>query len=113
MFAAAQLCGYYVSAANIPLAGDFLGFGGLENVRFRHAVHPGDRLVLVGKGSRLKPRQMLFIVQGFGLGGVISSFGLVVDLIGFLLLVIFVLASSLIFVRRDPPTLGENELVSH
>lgn len=48
----------------------------------------------------------LFIVQAFGLGGVISTFGLVVDLIGFLLLVIFVLASSLVFLRRDPLAQG-------
>ncbi len=37
-----------------------------------------------------------FLLQGFGLGGVISSFGLILDLIGFLLFLIFVLASSVI-----------------
>jgi hypothetical protein len=42
---------------------------------------------------------MLFL-QGFGLGGVIASFGLVLDLIGFLLLLAFVLASSVILVMR-------------
>ncbi len=36
---------------------------------------------------------MLFL-QGFGLGGVIASFGLILDLIGFLLLLVFVLVSS-------------------
>lgn len=43
---------------------------------------------------------MLFFLQAFGLGGVIASFGLVLDIIGFVLLVIFVLASSIIFLRR-------------
>ena len=43
----------------------------------------------------------LFFLQGFGLGGVIATFGLVLDLIGFVLFLIFVLASSVILVRRD------------
>lgn len=45
-----------------------------------------------------------FFLQGFGLGGVISAFGLTLDLIGFLLFLIFVLASSVIGLRRkDDP----------
>jgi hypothetical protein len=43
----------------------------------------------------------LFFLQGFGLGGVISTFGLILDLIGFLLLLIFVLASSVVGLRRE------------
>jgi hypothetical protein len=43
---------------------------------------------------------ILFFLQGFGLGGVIASFGLVLDLIGFVLLLIFVLVSSVILLRR-------------
>src|SRR5262249_5286585 len=50
------------------LQGDFLGFGGLENVRFRSPVRPGDRLVLVGKALRLNRRQTVFNVQGFVAG---------------------------------------------
>jgi Domain of unknown function (DUF4386) len=42
---------------------------------------------------------MLFI-QGFGLGGVIAGFGLIVDLVGFLLLLIFVGGSSIAGMRR-------------
>ena len=45
--------------------GDFLGFGGMENVRFRGQVRPGDRLVLVGKGCKFHRRQIIFNVQGF------------------------------------------------
>ncbi len=45
--------------------GSILGFGGLENVRFRGTVRPGDRLVLLGKGIKLHRRQTIFNVQGF------------------------------------------------
>jgi hypothetical protein len=43
---------------------------------------------------------LMFFLQAFGLGGVIASFGLVFDIIGFLLFLIFVLASSIIFLGR-------------
>src|SRR5687768_2601915 len=59
--AAAQLCSYYVGHAKF-LSGEFLGFGGMENVRFRSPVKPGDRLVLIGKGTRIHRRQTLFSV---------------------------------------------------
>jgi 3-hydroxyacyl-[acyl-carrier-protein] dehydratase len=62
--AAAQLCSYYTATEGL-LQGDFIGFGGLENVRFRNPVRPGDRLVLVGKAIRLNRRQTIFNVQGF------------------------------------------------
>ena len=62
--AAAQLCSFYVVTYKL-LQGDFVGFGGLENVRFRGQVKPGDRLVLIGKGTRMNRRQTVFNVQGF------------------------------------------------
>jgi 3-hydroxyacyl-[acyl-carrier-protein] dehydratase len=62
--AAAQLCSYYTTTQGI-LQGDFIGFGGLENVRFRGVVRVGDRFVLVGKATRLHHRQTIFNVQGF------------------------------------------------
>ena len=62
--AAAQLCSFYVVTYKL-LQGDFVGFGGLENVRFRGPVHPGDRLVLVGKGVHIGRRTSTFNVQGF------------------------------------------------
>ena len=43
----------------------------------------------------------LLFLQAFGLGGVIASFDLVLDLIGFVLLVLFVLVSSIILLRRE------------
>lgn len=62
--AAAQLCSYYIAVAGL-MQGDFIGFGGMENVRFRASVHPGDRLLLIGKATRLNRRQAIFNVQGF------------------------------------------------
>jgi 3-hydroxyacyl-[acyl-carrier-protein] dehydratase len=62
--AAAQLCSYYIAMSNLG-SGDFVGFGGMENVRFRGQVRPGDRLVLVLKALKLNRRQCVFNVQGF------------------------------------------------
>jgi 3-hydroxyacyl-[acyl-carrier-protein] dehydratase len=62
--AAAQLCSFYI-ATNGLMKGDFIGFGGLENVRFRAPVRVGDRLVLVGKAVKMNRRQAIFNVQGF------------------------------------------------
>jgi 3-hydroxyacyl-[acyl-carrier-protein] dehydratase len=62
--AAAQLCGYYITANKIMPA-DFCGFGGLENVRFRAPVRVGDRLLMVAKGTRINRRQTVCNVQGF------------------------------------------------
>jgi hypothetical protein len=41
------------------------------------------------------------LLQAFGLGGVIATFGLALDLVGFLLLLVFVLASSVAGLRAD------------
>jgi 3-hydroxyacyl-[acyl-carrier-protein] dehydratase len=62
--AAAQLCSYYTVTQGL-LKGDFIGFAGMEDVRFRGVVRPGDRLVLAGKGVRLDRRRTIFDVQGF------------------------------------------------
>jgi 3-hydroxyacyl-[acyl-carrier-protein] dehydratase len=62
--AAAQLCSYYIRTNGL-MGGDFMGFGGLENVRFRRPVFPGQRLVLVGKATKVHRRQIVCNVQGF------------------------------------------------
>jgi len=62
--AAAQLCGHYIMF-NKLMPGDFCGFGGLENVRFRAPVRVGDRLLLIAKGTRINRRQTICNVQGF------------------------------------------------
>ena len=62
--AAAQLVSYYIVQIGV-LKGDFIGFGGMEEVRFRGVVRPGDRLVLMGKGIRVDRRQSRFLCQAF------------------------------------------------
>lgn len=62
--ASAQLCSYY-AMTNHKFDGDFIGFGGLENVRFRRSVHPGERLILIAKQTKFNRRQLIFNVQGF------------------------------------------------
>jgi hypothetical protein len=47
---------------------------------------------------------VMFFLQGFGLGGVVATFGLVFDLIAFVLFLLFVLASSVILLRRHEVT---------
>ena len=52
--AAAQLASYYVTKNKFFGDGVIMGFAGLEEVKFRGMVHPGDRLVLQGELLKLK-----------------------------------------------------------
>lgn len=62
---AAQLAGFYARKFDI-LGGDYLGFGGMDDVRFRHPVFPGCRLVLMAKATRIRPRRRAeFEFQGY------------------------------------------------
>lgn len=64
--AAAQLCSYYITRhTDLIGPGRFVGFGGLEDVRFRTVVRPGERLVFVGFAEKLKRAVSYFKVQGF------------------------------------------------
>lgn len=64
--AAAQLCSYYImTQTKLVDPGGFIGFGGMENARFRSRVFPGDRLVMVAKVTKMHRRQTIFNVQGF------------------------------------------------
>ena len=62
--AAAQLASYYCHIINLA-EGSFIGFGGMEDVRFRGTVKIGDRLILVSKAERVHRRQTVFETQGF------------------------------------------------
>lgn len=68
--AAAQLVSYLSRAKNL-LDDGFMGFGGMDEVRFRGMVKPGDRLVLVGKATKLNRRQTVFETQGFVNGNMV------------------------------------------
>lgn len=61
--AAAQLCSYYYKRTTET--DDFVGFGGLDNVKFRAAVEPGSRLILVAKVKRISRRHCVMDCQGF------------------------------------------------
>ena len=56
--AAAQLSSYYTQRHNL-LDAEVIGFGGLEEVRFREPVVPGDRLVIAVERIRVRPRAMI------------------------------------------------------
>jgi 3-hydroxyacyl-[acyl-carrier-protein] dehydratase len=56
--AAAQLSSYYVQRHNL-MGGAMLGFGGLDEVRFRGTVVPGDRLVIMAEQLQLRPGAMI------------------------------------------------------
>jgi 3-hydroxyacyl-[acyl-carrier-protein] dehydratase len=61
---AAQLAGFYARKYEL-LEGDFLGFGGMEEVRFRAPVFVGDRLLIMAKLTKLrKGRRAEFDFQG-------------------------------------------------
>ena len=62
--AAAQICSFYIQTFNL-LPGEFLGFMGLEKVRFRGKVTPGDRILFLAKAKKIHRRQTVFNVQGF------------------------------------------------
>lgn len=62
--AAAQLCSFYCHLIRLN-EGGFLGFGGLEDVRFRGRVLPGDRLIIAAQATRINRRQSIFETQGF------------------------------------------------
>jgi len=64
--AAAQLAGFYARKYDILQAGDYLGFGGMNDVRFRSPVFPNCRLIIVARATLIKVKRMAqFDLQGF------------------------------------------------
>lgn len=61
--ALAQLTSFYI-VHTMPEIG-FIGFGGVDAVKFRATVVPGQRLVLVGKGVEIRSRRAIFDTQGW------------------------------------------------
>ncbi len=60
--AAAQLCTYYFKSA--IETEKFFGFGGIDKVKFRGKVLPGDKLIIIAKNIELRTRRAIFDVQG-------------------------------------------------
>jgi 3-hydroxyacyl-[acyl-carrier-protein] dehydratase len=61
--AMAQLCTFYYKCA-YPEDRRFFGFGGVDGVKFRGTVLPGDRLVVVCRATDVRPRRAVFDAQG-------------------------------------------------
>jgi 3-hydroxyacyl-[acyl-carrier-protein] dehydratase len=59
---AAQLSSLYYKIATKDER--FLGFGGVENAKFRGAVVPGQRLMIVSRVVEMKSRKAVFDTQG-------------------------------------------------
>ena len=82
--AAAQLSSYYTQRYNL-LDAKLIGFGGLEEVRFREPVVPGDRLVITVERVRVRPRAMIvcrfqgLVRESIVVDGIIKGVPLPVD----------------------------------
>jgi 3-hydroxyacyl-[acyl-carrier-protein] dehydratase len=71
--ASAQLANFYARKFKM-LGGDFLGFGGMNDVRFRAPVFPGCRLDLLARVIKMRaPRRAEFAIQGFVGGTMVFS----------------------------------------
>lgn len=62
--AAAQLSTFMFKLVSGDDPNRFLGFGGVEDVRFRGTVAPGDRLILMARMIEARTRRCTFITQG-------------------------------------------------
>jgi 3-hydroxyacyl-[acyl-carrier-protein] dehydratase len=63
--ASAQVCTYHFMKLRTDLEGQFVGFGGVDNVRFRAAVEPDCRMWIVGKVVRVRSRMFTYRAQAF------------------------------------------------
>ncbi len=64
--AAAQLASFYAKKYQLMQGGDYLGFGGMDSVRFRGPVFPPARLIICARATRVRPRlRAEFEFQGF------------------------------------------------
>src|SRR5262245_21009841 len=65
--AAAQLCSFHIRLVFDPTQyGDrFFGFGGMDEVKFRGTVFPGQKLLILGKQVEIRPRRAVYDTQGF------------------------------------------------
>ena len=62
--AAAQLCSFHYHKA-VPDDTRFFGFGGIDAVKFRGEVRPGDTLVIVVKVAEMRTRRVVTDAQAF------------------------------------------------
>lgn len=60
--AAGQLASF-LSAKSLDLGGRFVGFGGVDKVKFRDSVAPNSRLLILGKATEIRPRRVVCATQ--------------------------------------------------
>ena len=83
--AAAQMCGYYAHKYDLLGESKVVGFGGMEEVRFRDPVRVGDRLVVVCKMLKVRPGALIvchfqaFVNQVMVADGKIKGVALPID----------------------------------
>jgi 3-hydroxyacyl-[acyl-carrier-protein] dehydratase len=83
--AAAQLASYYIHR-NKLMEADVVGFGGLEDVRFRGVVRPGERFVIVSHLLKVRRSIMTcefqcFVNQNMVCEGILKGVALPKDLV--------------------------------
>ncbi len=83
---AAQLCAYFTQKYDL-LGSSMVGFGGLEEVRFREPVIPGDRLILLCELARVRRGRMIIsrfqgiVKDNVVVEGVLKGIPIPVDLV--------------------------------
>lgn len=83
--AAAQLSSYYIHRYKLMEA-DVVGFGGLQDVRFRGVVRPGDRFVIVSRMLKVRRSIMTcefqcFVRQNMVCEGILKGVALQKDMV--------------------------------
>jgi 3-hydroxyacyl-[acyl-carrier-protein] dehydratase len=84
--AAAQMCSYFSQKYDL-LGAAMVGFGGLEDVRFREPVIPGDRLVLMCEMTKLRRGQIVvtkfqgFVRSSMAVEGVLKGIPIPIDVV--------------------------------
>ncbi|MEK7700159.1 MAG: 3-hydroxyacyl-ACP dehydratase FabZ family protein [Planctomycetota bacterium] len=76
--AAAQLCTYYFKKTTND--DRFFGFGGIDKVKFRGKVVPGDKLIIIVKNNELRSRRAVFDTQGV-VGGKLVFEGVIIGML--------------------------------
>lgn len=84
--AAAQLCSFFVQKHDL-MGAEMMGFGGLDEVRFRGVVRPGDRLVSIAqklnirRGAMVRCRFQCFVDGNMVCDGKIQGIPLPVEML--------------------------------
>jgi 3-hydroxyacyl-[acyl-carrier-protein] dehydratase len=84
--AAAQMCSYFSQKYDL-LGAEMVGFGGLEDVRFRDPVIPGDRLIVMCEMTKLRRGRIVvtkfqgFVGEAIVVEGILKGIPIPVELV--------------------------------